>query len=83
VKSIDLFRFLTSDLQLISRRKPIPKIFQFGFDRSKTFPTRGLPARGKHNIEIGGNARGAVCDRFKNFLTVATESRDLVFCCEE
>src|SRR6266478_1280204 len=36
-ESIDLLRFLTSDLQLISRRKPILKIFQFGFDRSKDF----------------------------------------------
>src|SRR6266852_1802168 len=36
-ESIDLLRFLTSDLQLISRRKLILKIFQFGFDRSKDF----------------------------------------------
>src|SRR5437016_6996110 len=36
-ESIVLLRFLTTDLQLISRRKTVLKIFQFGFDRSKDF----------------------------------------------
>jgi len=50
-ESIDLLRFLTGDLQLISRRKPILKVFQFGFNRSKDFRREDSGA-GKHNIEI-------------------------------
>src|ERR1700681_3871181 len=52
-ESIDLLRFLARDLQLISRRKTILKIFQFGFDRSKDF---GREDTGRWKTQDGNRA---------------------------
>src|SRR5229473_3251407 len=67
-ESIDLLRFLTSDLQLISRRKPILKIFQFGFDWSKNF-RREDSGRGEAQYRNGAKMLAATyAARFKKVL---------------
>src|SRR6267143_557201 len=65
-ESIDLLRVFTSDLQLISRRKPILKIFQFGFDRSKDFRRENS---GRRKAQYRNRAKvlaAAYPTRFKN-----------------
>src|SRR5713101_6329977 len=65
-ESIFLLRFLTTDLQLISRRKAVLKVFQFGFDWSKNF-RREDSGRGEAQYRNGAKmlaATYAVC--FKN-----------------
>src|SRR6266849_4863810 len=67
-ESIDLLRFLTSDLQLISRRKLVLKVFQFGFDRSKDL-RREDPRRGKTQYRNRAEMLAAPNPaRFKNVL---------------
>src|SRR6202171_264281 len=65
-KSIDLLRFLTGDLQLISRRKPILKIFQFGFDRSKDFRREDSGRRKAQYRDRAKMLAAPYATRFKN-----------------
>src|SRR5216684_5906376 len=65
-ESIVLLRFLTTDLQLISRRKAVLKIFQFGFDWSKNF-RREDSGRGEAQYRNGAKMLAATyAARFQN-----------------
>src|SRR6266704_4534857 len=67
-ESIVLLRFLTTDLQLISRRKAVLKIFQFGFDWSKNF-RREDSGRGEAQYRNGAKMLAATyAARFKKVL---------------
>src|SRR6266404_2936190 len=65
-ESIDLLRSLARDLHLISRRKPILKIFQIGFDRSKNFRRKHSRRRKAQNRNRAKMLASSYPARFQN-----------------